>query len=485
MKKIIGYYSDTDSLGGSEIYLRTLLENIDNTRYQVKFFCRSFHPLAQWAQQRGDIQLVFLDGCLRNENSSGGVMARSPMGPRNDKNSYLNAKILFFKLCPTSVKLFFGTIKTILRLKKIFQQEHLDLIHFNDTGCEPPVIAARLAGIKPIVGTYHVIPAYDKAKCGWVERLTEYFSVRSLDLGIAVSKATKDMWVERTNLEENKITVIYNGIDLAKFDQPVDRARIKGSLDIPLDAPVVGCCARLHPMKGHQYLIEAAADVKKKIPGVKFFCVGEGPLRDELTRQVDALGLKDTILFLGHRDDVIDITKIFDIAVLPSVSLESLSYVLIEAMACSKATVASHFSGIVEVVQDGISGILVPRFDARALANAISELLSNKEKALAMGLNGRKRVEELFTQKRMLSETFQIYDTLLTKAKHNYKVAVVSAKLEHIKRGVETWARDTAYCLAAKGVDVTLYKGSGASHFLFEKALPSIKEGSDLSKRLV
>ena len=104
---------------------------------------------------------------------------------------------------------------------------------------------------------------------------------------------------------------------------------------------------------------------------------------------------------------------ISDLIVLPSIALEALPYVLIEAMACYKPVVATNFSGIPEAVENNITGKLVDRKDPLALANAIIEILSNKNQAQQMGQAGRRRVEHLFTQERMLKETFTIYERLL------------------------------------------------------------------------
>jgi glycosyltransferase involved in cell wall biosynthesis len=131
-----------------------------------------------------------------------------------------------------------------------------------------------------------------------------------------------------------------------------------------------------------------------------------------LEQQARDLHVADRVHFMGFRADVADLTQLYDVAVLPSLS-EALGYVLLEAMALRKPVVASRIDGIPEVVEDGVTGTLGPCKDPKALAEAIIDLLKNPGKARAFGDAGRRRVEEKFTQKRMMDETFALFDELL------------------------------------------------------------------------
>jgi glycosyltransferase involved in cell wall biosynthesis len=127
----------------------------------------------------------------------------------------------------------------------------------------------------------------------------------------------------------------------------------------------------------------------------------------------EELGIGGRVHFLGYRTDVADVTQVYDVAVLPSVAGEGLPHAVLEAMALRKPMVASRFSGIPEEVEEGVTGTLVPRGDVKGLAGAIIDLLTNPEKARAFGEAGRRRVEEKFALKRMLDETFALYEELL------------------------------------------------------------------------
>jgi len=409
MKLRLGYYSDTDALGGSEVYLQTLLSHIEPEVFEVFVFCPSNHPLVPWINEQKRFHIIFLDdkGKVPAGNQETSSMAPHPSLSKNPNV----VKKLWNKLPLRSLKLFIGTLRDIFRLRKFLKEHPVDILHFNDTGCEPPVMAARLAGIRHILGTLHVIPSEDKAKLDWVRRLIEYGSMHALHETISVSKAVKIAWMKRTRVRSRKIHVIYNGVDLTKFrlPNPTEIRVLRNSLGIKDNQRLVAVPARLHPMKGHKYLLEAIPKIKSQVPDVKFLFIGDGPLKEELISQAKATNILEDILFLGFRKDIYDLMAISELVVLPSVALEALAYVLIEAQALSKPVVATNFSGLPEVVQNGITGLLVLRGSAEALSKAILELFNDQEKAKKMGEAGRKRVERLFTQEQMLEQTFRFY----------------------------------------------------------------------------
>jgi glycosyltransferase involved in cell wall biosynthesis len=316
-------------------------------------------------------------------------------------------------MAPASLKLLAGTVLEVLHMAALFRRHSVDLLHFNDTGCQPALLAAKLAGTPWVIGTLHSLPRYTPESMDPAHRYIEWVSMRSLDVAIAVSKFTKEAWVRRIRVNPNRIRVIYNGINVAAFRpcNPAEELRVETG--VPPRCPVIGVTARLYPLKGHRYLLDAMPQVLSAVPRAHLVVTGDGVLRAALEQQARALRIADRVHFLGFRADVADVTQLYDVAVLPSVSLECLPYALMEAMALRKPVVASRFSGIPEVVDDGVTGTLVPRRDPKALAEAIIDLLKNPDKARAFGEAGRRRVEEKFTQERMLNETFALYDELV------------------------------------------------------------------------
>jgi glycosyltransferase involved in cell wall biosynthesis len=164
----------------------------------------------------------------------------------------------------------------------------------------------------------------------------------------------------------------------------------------------------LVPHKGQRHLIEAAHLVVREVPDARFVILGEGELREHLERQVREYHLEKHVILPGFRTDVLGCIKGFDLFAMSSIT-EGLGTSLLDAMACSKATVATRTGGIPEVVDDGVTGIVVPPRDHRAMAAAIVRLLSDEPLRRRMGEAGLIRVRQRFTVERMVAETAAVY----------------------------------------------------------------------------
>jgi len=210
---------------------------------------------------------------------------------------------------------------------------------------------------------------------------------------------------------EKKIHVIHCGVDPQRF-HPVPRptARIPWQLL---------CVASLQEYKGQRYLIEACHILRQQ--GLDFECrlVGRGKDRPKLERQIAELGLSDCVHLLGPKsqDEVADLMTAADAFVLPSVvqssgKMEGIPVVLMEALASELPVVGTRISGIPELVEDGVSGLLVPPRDAQALADALLRLYHNRAEAAAMGRRAREKVLAEFVladNVTRLSELFLTY----------------------------------------------------------------------------
>ncbi len=310
-----------------------------------------------------------------------------------------------------------GTADQVRRMAAFFRQHPVDLLHSNDTGCQPVLMAARLAGIPCIAGTLHSLPSYREVDVDLVHRSIECAAMRSLSAAIAPSEFSKRAWVRRTRVRPGRIRVIYNGVDAGAFRPGRAAEELRAQIGLPAGCPVIGMTARLHPIKGHEHLLRALPLIVRSVPDAHLLLVGGGRERARLQRLAEEEGVDERVHFLGHRSDVADLTQLYDVTVLAS-RAESLPYTLIEAMLLGKPVVASRCGGIPEVVEDGVTGTLVPPGDADALAAAVIDLLADPQKARAFGEAGRRRAEERFTVERMLSETFALYEELLDRAGH-------------------------------------------------------------------
>ncbi len=221
---------------------------------------------------------------------------------------------------------------------------------------------------------------------------------------IAVSKALLEE--EVGNNSKACAQVIYNGVDIYKFDSTFKRYE-------SIDQIKIGVVARLAPQKGLPYLIEALSIINASYPKVSLVIVGFGPEKDQLLRQIANRGLDSKIEILEGVSDVQPILQQIDIFVMPSLS-EGLSIATIEAMASAKPIVASNVGGLKELIIHGETGILVPPGDARQLSKGIIQLIEDGNLAYQLGIKARQRALQ-FTREQMISKTHQVYLDIITK----------------------------------------------------------------------
>ncbi|RMF69750.1 MAG: glycosyltransferase [Calditrichaeota bacterium] len=296
--------------------------------------------------------------------------------------------------------------KLVLDVAKLIRREKIDVVM--TTLFYADVVGALASAISPnkAVFSWETISAPE-----WLlrRRLLAYrFAMRFCDKVISVSRATARWLVEKRGLREEKVTVIPYGVNLQLF-LPERNLELRKQLGLPETSLVVGTVARLHPQKGHRYLIEAAGTIVARFPQARFVFVGDGDLRAELEAQVRARNLGENVLFLGFRSDVKDLLRTFDVFVLPSL-YEGLPNVVLEAMATALPVVATSVDGTIELVQDGETGFLVPPEDPNALADKIGLLLSDEALRNEMGRKGRARVEREYSLEKQVSSFQELYE---------------------------------------------------------------------------
>jgi len=232
---------------------------------------------------------------------------------------------------------------------------------------------------------------------------------RQVDCYIAASDAIRQILLADGVAPDHVVTV-HEGIDVEHVvaAEPVN---VHEAFWLPHHAPVVGNVAALVPHKGQRYLIEAAHLVVKQIPDARFIILGEGELRQHLEHLVKEHALEKHVLLPGFRTDVIGCIKGFDLFVMSSVT-EGLGTSLLDAMACARPIVATNAGGIPEIIEDGVTGLIVPPRDSHALADAIVRALNDDALRRRLADAGFARVRERFTVERMVAETATVYATL-------------------------------------------------------------------------
>ena len=233
-----------------------------------------------------------------------------------------------------------------------------------------------------------------------------------VDRYIAVTAAVKEVMI-RDGIAGEKISVIYSGTDLSRFEKIERVPGLRDELRIPDSARVVGNVGFLVDHKDHDNLLNAAAIVLKQFPDAFFVVIGEGDLREQLEAKAADLGIEERVSFPGFRGDVPQCLKEFDVFCLSSWG-EGIGGVILEAMASHLPVVTTNAGGIAEVVENGRNGILVPTRDAKALAAGIMEMLGNPREAQRMAETGVKTVQAGFTVERMVEKTLAVYENVLS-----------------------------------------------------------------------
>jgi len=229
-----------------------------------------------------------------------------------------------------------------------------------------------------------------------------------MDRLIVVSRA-----IEQKISEEGRrgvpVSLIYNGVDLERYNHQQPCCTLHEDYSIPEDAQIVGVIARLEAEKGHRTLLEAWPLVLAAQPRAWLLIVGEGSERDSLEAEAASLGISDRVVFTGRREDVPAVTAALDVSVLPSYR-EAQGLSVLEAMALGRPVVASRVGGIPEMIEDGVSGLLVPPNDREALASAIVRLLADHPFADMIAKRGHDLVHDRFCVELMVNSIEAIYD---------------------------------------------------------------------------
>ncbi|HEY7509969.1 MAG TPA: glycosyltransferase [Vicinamibacteria bacterium] len=270
---------------------------------------------------------------------------------------------------------------------------------------------ARALGVRRVVETYHGREGWRRSRLSrsfWADRVVG----RAVDLFVAVSRAAADFLVESKRVPARKVVVVPNGRDLDLFRPGDGGAALRAQLGIAASTPVVGVVARLEPQKGHAYALEAFAEVRRARPAARMLLAGDGSLRAALESHAAALGLRDAVVFLGHRTDLPPVIDAMDLVLLPSL-YEGMPLSVIEASAMGKPVVATAIDGTPEVLEDGQTGLLVPPGDAPALARAALRLLDDPEQTRRMGEAGRRRALARFDVRAQVQATTRVFEAVL------------------------------------------------------------------------
>lgn len=362
MIKIIEVSSDTN-IGGAGKCLLTLIKEMDRSRFDLTVILPKNSLLAPFVKD-AKVKLIEVDGIA-------------------DKS------------------LDFGAVK---ELKKIFKAEKPDLVHTHASMSAR--IAAKAAGCRVVYTRHSVFPPSKRISRGLGKIINGAVNNFFADRIIAVAEAAKDN-LTATGVDAKKIDVILNGV--YPLERCSDKESIRKRFNVSENEKVVSIVARLEDIKGHDYFIDAADMLLKKGIKAKFIIAGTGSYEEHLKQRVKKLSRTEQILFTGFITDADKLMNITDISVNASFGTEATSLALLEGMSLGIPAVVSDFGGNPGVIASGENGLIVPKKNAAALAEALEKLLSDEELYQKMSENSRRIFDEKFTAKAMTKNTEDLY----------------------------------------------------------------------------
>jgi glycosyltransferase involved in cell wall biosynthesis len=387
------FVDHTAALGGGEIALSNLVQNLDRSRYEP-------------------VVLLFGDGPLRARLVERSI--ETHLVPLSERVLHRRKDTIGFS---TLLRLadVWATLGHVRRLARFMREQRIDLVHTNSLKADViGGLAARLAR-KPLI--WHVRDRIDRDYLPAVvvrvfRRLCKVLPNRV----IANSAATLDT-VQPEQIKRNG--AVHCGIE------PRSRMRVVhdgfqgiAAPDVPRSIRQVGLVGRISPWKGQDIFLKAAAIVHDRFPDVRFQIIGaplfaEQAYEQELRRLCTSLELDQCVEFTGFCQNVAEAISCLEILVHASTTGEPFGQVVIEAMAAGKPVVATDGGGIPEIIVDSVTGLLVPMGEVAPMARAICHLLENLELGRDMGRAGSQRVLERFTIAQTARKVECVYEELL------------------------------------------------------------------------
>jgi len=238
----------------------------------------------------------------------------------------------------------------------------------------------------------------------------ERICARFTDRIITVSKMDSEKGRVLNIAKPAKFKLIYNGIELDKFQQPIDEQEVRTELGLDANCKLVGMIGRLDEQKNPLDFIRAAAIVLNSYPKVQFMIFGDGPLQTKCEQLINELKIKDKFFLLGFRNDVARILPILTITALSSL-WEGLPLVFLESMSAGKPIVANNVDGARDIIINEETGFLVTPHKPEEMARYILLLLHDKRRCEYMGDLAKQR-SRYFSKQRMASEIVNLYKEL-------------------------------------------------------------------------
>ncbi len=412
------YIEKPASVGGSVISLYELVRGLDRDRYEPVVLFHGPNPY------RGRFQALGVKVIVLSDKTP----SAPPDGPQWDIAASLGQYSRRWSEGYRAAKQFYLLLRRDVplarRVARIIREEAVDLVHHNNTlsGNRATVMAARMAGVSQVC---HVRMLH---RLSFVERPL----VRWVDAFVYISRAVEQLY-QSQGVPAEKGQVIHNPIDVERFEQADDTADLRAELGLNGGDQLISNVGRLDWWKGHDDFLQAMAEVVRFHPNARALIVGtpgstatSQAYYRRLQRLVADLGLSQHVIFTGFRNDVPRIIAASDVVVHSASEPEPFGRVVVEAMAAGRPVVATAAGGVLDIVEDRVTGLLVPPKSPSTMADAIRHLLQNRERGQQMGQRAQRQAKSRFSAQQHVTTMQQIYERVLALKDKGLRAAVPS-----------------------------------------------------------
>jgi len=299
----------------------------------------------------------------------------------------------------------------VAELRRLIRRHGAEVVHTNGILHLQAAIAAHLEGAALV---WHLNDSHSPFLLGWLCRpLVRRWSDR-----IAVTaRAVGDYYFPNTRGVADRLHVVYPPVDISRFNPQVDGSGIREELGVPDDGPVIGTVANIVPGKGLEYLLEAAAGIRRRFPTARFVVAGRmlenrRAYWTALCRQRRQLNMDEHFVFVGYRPDIPRLLAALTLYIHPSES-EAGPMAVLEASACGLPVVATDVGGPREILEDGQTGILVAARSPSQIEAAVVRLLQRPKLMRIMGMRGAERVRGLFSLEVCVQQHLRLYQAAI------------------------------------------------------------------------
>ena len=395
-KKILYCESNIDgTIGGSFYSLFYLVDGLDKTVYD---------PVVVFYQENSLIPM-FKDAGIKVEVFE----LPKPYHLKLFKNMKNGLLCRLTGLIQSGINFYRFLIRQAIRYFVYIRKNNFDLVHLNNTVLRNHnwMLAAKLAGVKCVTHERGINTSFPF--------LSRFFG-KHIDAIICISASVENNLVAR-GMDFGHLVKIHNGIDPERVQAKLSAIKIREQYGILESDKVIGVVGNIREWKGQEVIVRATAEIKKKIPTIKCLIIGdtansESSYLERLKTIIKDLDIEENIIFTGYQSNVSDHMNAMDIVVHTSILPEPFGRVLIEAMALSKPLIGSRDGAVVEIIDEGKTGLMFEPGNSADLAQAITSLLEKPEYARELGINGRTRLDEEFHINKNIEKTQNMYQSL-------------------------------------------------------------------------